>query len=114
MVTFSSVTEKLALSVNVVPLPPPFSTLAAEEPDPVPLPSIVRLASLPPLTEKFALYVNVHTELVEHAVPFVCSSSIITFPLPVLAAVIALGRLQGLNSVQEDPEPLGEAYSGTW
>jgi hypothetical protein len=33
---------------------PPFSTLAAEEADPVPLPSIVRLASLPPLTEKFA------------------------------------------------------------
>jgi hypothetical protein len=47
-------------------------------------------------------------------VPLEYSSSIIAFPLPVLAAVIALGRLQGLDSVQEDPEPLGEAYSGTW
>jgi hypothetical protein len=55
-VTFSSVTGKLTPSVNVVPLLVdellPFSTLSAEESDPVPLPSIVRLASLPLLTEK--------------------------------------------------------------
>jgi hypothetical protein len=54
-VTLSSVTGKLALLVRmrVVLLPPPLSTVAAEEPDPVPVPSMVRLASLPLLTKKF-------------------------------------------------------------
>ena len=41
----------------------PLSTLAVEEADPVPLPSIVRLASLVPLTEKFPS--NIQVEAVQ-------------------------------------------------
>ena len=46
--------------------------------------------------------------------PLEYSSSIITFPLSVLAVLIAVPRVQGLDSVQEDPEPLGEANSAYW
>jgi hypothetical protein len=77
----------VALSVKVVPLLLPLSTLAVEEADPVPLPSIVRLASLPLLTEKFPS--KVQAEVV-HEAPELCTSSMVTAsPLPPLAALIA-------------------------
>jgi hypothetical protein len=74
-VRFSSITGKLAPSLKVVPLLSPLSTLEAEEADPVPLPSIVRLASLPPLRENCPS--NVQAEVV-HEAPELCTSSMVT------------------------------------
>ncbi len=60
--------------------------------------------------------INVHTELAEHAVPLECSNSMITCPLSPLAAVIALGRVQGVERGQLVVlllVLLGDAYSIT-